>query len=92
MRTPTVWMLLPLLAACAGTAPSWQKSGAGETAINEDLQQCRMQVGQAPDPSILTAPVQTSGTPLVDRGQEQQAGESQRIRKCMEGKGYSLTR
>lgn len=91
MRTPHVWMLLPLLAACAGNAPTWQKPGASESALNEDLQQCRVQARLSPDPSILASPSpQTSGTPMMDRGQERDAKEAQQIRTCMQAKGYSL--
>ena len=92
MRAPYVWMLFPLLAACAaGNAPTWQKAGASESAVNEDLQQCRVQARLSPDPSILAAPSpHTSGTPMIDRGQERDAKENQEIRACMQKKGYSL--
>jgi len=93
MRTPHVWILFPLLAACAGNAPTWQKAGASENAVSEDLQQCRVQARLAPDPSILSAPaLQNSGTPLMDRGQDRDAKEDQQIRACMQTKGYSLTK
>lgn len=92
MRTPTVWFLIPLLAACAQSAPAWQKSGASESAMSEDLQQCRVQARLAPDPSILAAPSpQQSGAPMMDRGQERDAKEAQDVRACMQGRGYSLT-
>ena len=93
MRPPYVWMLFPLLAACAADAPTWQKTGASESAINEDLQQCRVQARLSPDPSILATPaVQNSGTPMIDRGQERDAKEDQQVRACMQAKGYSLTK
>ena len=92
MRPSYVWMLFPLLAACAGNAPTWQKSGATENAVNEDLQQCRVQSRLSPDRSILASPSpQTSGSPMLDRGQERDANEDQQIRACMQAKGYSLT-
>jgi len=85
-------MLFPLLAACAGNAPTWQKSGASENAVNEDLQQCRVQSRLSPDRSILASPSpQTSGSPMLDRGQERDANEDQQIRACMQARGYSLT-
>ena len=85
-------MLFPLLAACAGNAPTWQKAGASENALNEDLQQCRVQSRLSPDRSILASPSpQTSGSPMLDRGQERDANEDQQIRACMQAKGYSLT-
>lgn len=93
MRTSYLWLAIPLLAACAGNAPTWQKAGAGESAVNEDLQNCRVQVSTSPDPSILAAPaVNQSGTPMIDRGQERDAKENQQIGKCMQAKGYALTR
>jgi len=92
MRPSYVWMLFPLLAACAGNAPTWQKSGASENAVNEDLQQCRVQSRLSPDRSILASPSpQTSGSPMLDRGQERDANEDQQIRACMQARGYSLT-
>jgi len=85
-------MLFPLLAACVGNAPTWQKSGASENAVNEDLQQCRVQSRLSPDRSILASPSpQTSGSPMLDRGQERDANEDQQIRACMQARGYSLT-
>jgi hypothetical protein len=93
MRTPHLLLLLPLLAACANGAPTWQKAGAGESAANEDLQQCRVQARLAPDPSLLAVPQpRASGTPLIDRGQERDAKEDQQVRSCMQGKGYALKR
>ena len=92
MRTPTVWLLIPLLVACAQSAPSWQKSGASESAMNEDLQQCRVQTRLAPDQSTLATPAQGSGTPMIDRGQERDSSDDQRIRACMQARGYSLRR
>jgi hypothetical protein len=94
MKTPFVWLSVPLLAACAASAPVWQKSGASESAINEDLQQCRVQVRTSPDASILAAAptIASSASPMIDRSQERDARDDQEIRKCMQGKGYSLTR
>ena len=92
MRTPSLWILFPLLTACAAPVPTWQKAGASESAINEDLQQCRVKARMAPDPSILAVPSpQSSGSPLMDRGQEAAAKEDQQVRACMQTKGYSLT-
>ena len=92
MRTPYVWMLFPLLAACAASAPGWQKAGASESAMNEDLQQCRIQTRVSPDPSILATPSQGIGTPMADRGQERDSSDNQQVRACMQARGYSLRR
>ncbi|HEX6155999.1 MAG TPA: hypothetical protein VFZ54_08245 [Burkholderiales bacterium] len=92
MRTPYGWLLFPLLAACAGNAPTWHKAGASESATNDDLQQCRVLARQAPESSILAEPMtRQSGTPMIDRGQERDAKEAQDIRACMQRRGYSLT-
>jgi len=93
MRPPYVWMLFPLLAACGGNAPTWQKSGATENAVNEDLQQCRVQARMSPETSIIAAPTPTiSGTPMLDRSQERDAKEDRQVSACMQTKGYSLKR
>ena len=92
MRTPTVYLLFPLLAACAGNAPTWQKAGASESATNDDLQQCRVQSRMAPDHSVLALPTPNqSGSPMMDRGKDRDAKEAQDVSACMQGKGYSLT-
>lgn len=92
MRTPSVWLLFPLLAACAANAPTWQKAGASESALNEDLQQCRVQARLAPEASIAALPTPAqSGSPMLDQSQERDAKEDQQVRACMQGKGYRLT-
>ena len=87
-----ILLIVPLLAACA--APSqWSKPGASDSAMAEDLQQCRAQARLSPPRAILDTPVaQSSSAPLMDRGQERDAQEDQQIRHCMQGKGYSLRR
>jgi len=91
MRLAHGWLIVPLLAACAASGPRWEKAGAGQTAIDEDEQKCRVEARLAPQPH-LGLPPQSSGTPMIDRGQERTAQESQKIQQCMEGKGYRLTR
>lgn len=92
MKTPLVWLSIPLLAACAASAPIWEKSGASETAVAEDLQQCRVEVNRSPGASVLATPAPQSGSPMVDRGQERDAQDERRVRDCMQGKGYSVKR
>ena len=93
MKTPLVWLSVPLFAACAANAPVWQKSGASESASAEDFQQCRVEARLTPGASVGATPTpQTSGSPMLDREQERDAEEAQRVRRCMEGKGYSLKR
>lgn len=84
------WLMVPLLAACA-SAPHWEKSGASETAMADELQQCRVAAMPAPQQRFGPTPM-SSGTPLMDRGQERDSQEAQQIRRCMQDKGYSIKR
>jgi hypothetical protein len=92
MKTPLVWLSIPLLAACAASAPTWEKSGAGETAVADDLQQCRVEVSRSPSMSVFATPTPQSGSPMMDRGQERDTQDERRVRDCMQTKGYSLKR
>lgn len=91
MRPAYGWLTVPLLAACAAGTPQWEKAGAGQTAIDEELQRCRVEARLSPQTRVAGPTASTSGTPL-DRGQERDSQEAQQIQKCMEGKGYRLTR
>ena len=84
--------MVPLLAACAAGTPQWDKPGAAQAAIDEDMQKCRMDARLSPEPRIAGPSPVTSRDPLVDRGQERDAQEAQEVRRCMQGKGYSLKR
>jgi hypothetical protein len=84
--------MVPLLAACAAGTPQWDKPGAAQAAIDEDMQKCRVDTRLSPEPRLGGPSPTTSSTPLVDRGQERDAQEAQEVRKCMEGKGYSVKR
>lgn len=87
------WWVVPLLAACATTAPQWEKAGSNDVAMSEDLQQCRVQARLSPQQSVEASPTgQTSSAPLADRGQERDAQEDQQTSDCMRGKGYRLKR
>jgi hypothetical protein len=83
--------MVSLLAACAAGGPRWEKAGAGQSAIDEDEQQCRVEARLAPQPHVGQTPL-SSATPLMDRGQERDAQDEQRIVKCMRDKGYSAKR
>jgi hypothetical protein len=91
MRLAHGWLIVPLLAACAASGPKWEKAGAGQTAIDEDEQRCRVEARLEQQPSLAQTQL-SSGTPLLDRGQERDAQEEQRIRQCMQNKGYSAKR
>jgi hypothetical protein len=84
--------MVPLLAACAAGAPQWDKAGAAQPAMDEDMQNCRITARLSPEPRLSGAGPTTSADPLIDRGQERDAQEAQDVRRCMEGKGYSLKR
>jgi hypothetical protein len=92
MRLAYGWLTVPLLAACAAGTPQWQKAGAGQTAIDEELQRCRVEARLAPEPRLGGPNPNTSDSPLVDRGQEREAQDDQRIARCMQNKGYSAKR
>lgn len=84
--------MVPLLAACAAGSPQWDKPGAAQAAIDEDMQKCRVDVSVSPEPRLAALSATSSSSPLVDRGQERDAQEAQEVRRCMEGKGYRLKR
>ena len=92
MRPAYGWLTVPLLAACAAGTPQWEKAGAGQTAIDEELQRCRVEARLAPEPRLGGPHTRTSDSPLLDRGQEREAQDEQRIARCMQGKGYSAKR
>ena len=92
MRPAYGWLTVPLLAACAAGTPQWEKAGAGQTAIDEELQRCRVEARLAPEPRLGGPNTSTSDSPLLDGGQERQAQDEQRIARCMQGKGYSAKR
>lgn len=84
--------MVPLLAACAAGSPQWDKPGAAQAAIDEDMQKCRVDVRISPEPRPAAPSPTSSSSPLVDRSQERDAQEAQEVRRCMEGKGYRLKR
>jgi hypothetical protein len=85
--------LLPalILAACA-SAPHWEKSGASETQLNDDMQQCRVQTSLAPEPRVGPLAPSGSGTPAMDRAEGRDAREAVLFDKCMQDKGYRAKR
>ena len=82
--------MVPLLAACAAGTSQWDKPGAAQAAIDEDMQKCRVEARLAPEPRVAGPSPTSSSTPLVDRGQERDHQEAQAVRRCMEGKGYRV--
>jgi hypothetical protein len=92
MRLTYGWLTVPLLAACAAGTPQWEKAGAGQTAIDEELQRCRVEARLSPQPRLAGPNTSTSDSPLLDRGQEREAQDEQLVARCMQGKGYSAKR
>jgi hypothetical protein len=92
MRHPYGWLTVPLLAACAAGTPQWEKAGAGQSAIDEELQRCRVEARLSPQPRLQGPTASRSDSPLLESGQERDAQEEQRIARCMQDKGYSLRR
>jgi hypothetical protein len=92
MRLVYGWLTVPLLAACAAGTPQWEKAGAGQSAIDEELQRCRVEARFSPQPGLQGPTASTSESPLGDRGQERDAQDEHRIARCMQDKGYSAKR
>lgn len=81
------------LAACAASEPNWDKPGASQSAVDEAMQQCRMEVRMAPQQHLGTPRPHSSGspyTPGMERLENRDAEDGQRFQKCMTGKGFSL--
>jgi hypothetical protein len=91
-----LWVLSFTLAACASPA-HWDKPGAGPIAVDEDMQQCRMQARLSPEahrePLGPRSGLGGAGTSAaIDRMEDRDAREAQLIQKCMMDKGYSAKR
>ena len=80
------------LAACSAPTAQWEKPGASIVAIDEDLQQCRMQARISPQTLGAPTPRESLGTPGMDRIEQRDAHEAQQVQKCMTAKGYSAMR
>jgi hypothetical protein len=91
MKPIPAWLLALALAACS-SGPQWEKPGASQSAVDEEMQQCRMQARLDPEPQIGTLSPYTMGTPSIERNDQRDAREAQRFAKCMQEKGYSARR
>jgi hypothetical protein len=91
MKTRSLCLLL--LAACAAPEPIWQKPGASQTAVDEAMQQCRMEARMAPEQHLDTPRPHSPNspyTPGMERLEDRDSQDVQRFQKCMTGKGYSI--
>ena len=86
------WMLCAALAACAAPEVQWEKPGASPTRVSEDMQQCRMQARLSPQPHTGPLGPRTGGSPGMERIEDRDAFDAQRVQKCMQDKGYTAKR
>jgi hypothetical protein len=87
------FLCLLALAACAAPEPNWEKPGASQSAVDEAMQQCRMEVRMSPEQHLGTPRPHSSGspyTPGMERLETRDQEIAQRFQKCMTGKGYSI--
>jgi hypothetical protein len=87
------YFCLLALAACAAPEPVWQKPGATQTAVDEAMQQCRVDVRMAPAQHLGTPRPHSSNspyTPGMERLEDRDGQDVQRFQKCMTDKGYSI--
>jgi hypothetical protein len=85
--------LLSLAACAAAPEPNWEKAGAGQSAVDEAMQQCRTEVRMAPQQHLGTPRPHSSGspyTPGMERLETRDTEDVQRFQTCMTGKGFTL--
>ena len=86
-------IVVAFLAGC-GSAPTWQKTGATETVVQNDSDDCRVKARLAPLPErYIASPTSQSVTAGTLSREEQRAMfETDEFQKCMTGKGYTAKR
>ena len=67
MKSLRTWLTVLALTACAAPAAQWEKPGASQTAVDEDLQQCRVHARLSPQPHLGSPTPRSMGTPGLDR-------------------------
>jgi hypothetical protein len=85
-------ILVMLLAACSSAAPRWEKPGAGAGAVDEAMQDCRVQASLSPQQHLGAPTPRSGGTPAIDRIEDRQSREAQQFQKCMQDRGFSIKR
>ena len=80
------------LAACTAPAPQWEKPGASQAAVDEAMQQCRVQASLSPQPHLGAPLARSSGAPALGRIEDRQAREAQQFQNCMQEQGFSAKR
>jgi hypothetical protein len=95
-RSRHAWMALAVVAlvpAGCGSAPTWQKSGATETVVQNDSDDCRVKARLAPLPErYMGSPTASVTSNVLSRDEQRAMFESQEFQKCMTAKGYTATR
>jgi hypothetical protein len=81
-------VLIVFLAGCAAPVTQWEKPGASQAAVDEAMQQCRVEARLSPQQHLPPTP-RTMGTPGMDRIQSRDADEAEQFQKCMRDRGYS---
>jgi len=86
--------VVALLFAGCGSPPTWQKTGATETAMQNDSDDCRGKARLAPLPErYMGSPTSQSVTGTALSREEQRAlFEVDEFQKCMMAKGYTAKR
>jgi hypothetical protein len=87
------WMVLAVLAACAGPEAHWEKAGADEARARQDGDECRDQsrVSQS-SAQTVQAPSRQVTTPALSADEERALADIDQFQKCMRAKGYSAKR
>lgn len=81
--------LSAVLAGCAAPATRWEKPGASQAAVDEAVQECRMQARLSPEPRLGSPMARSGATGAMDRIEDRDARDAQRFHDCMQKKGYS---
>jgi PBP1b-binding outer membrane lipoprotein LpoB len=95
---PAIAIVALLLAGC-GSPPTWQKTGATETVVQNDSDDCRVKARLAPLPErYISSPTSQSMTPqsitapVLAREEQRAMLEADEFQKCMTAKGYTAKR
>ena len=90
---PAIAIVALLLAGC-GSPPTWQKTGATETVVQNDSDDCRVKARLAPLPErYMGSPTSQSAAGRTLSREEQRAMyEADEFQKCMMAKGYTAAK
>jgi hypothetical protein len=81
------------LAGCSAATAKWEKPGAKLPQIDEDLQQCRVEVRTNPGMEMTSAtPRGQTGDLNIARMEDRDTREAELVQRCMLAKGYTAVR